>query len=125
MREYKFRAWNKVKQRMYYDTAGTFLTMAKQYDSMSEEYFFTQFTGLSDKKCKDVYDGDIVCIIDCGVALYQIQYLEDNFKWIVNRINAEKGDWLDENLEEFESECLEVIGNIYENPELLEVKNNE
>jgi uncharacterized phage protein (TIGR01671 family) len=79
-----------------------------------------QFIGLKDKNGKEIYDGDI--------------YNEHGYRWIVAwdprggwAIKAEKGM----NNEPFERNAFvqdnalkggEVIGNIYENPELLHVQ---
>ena len=93
------------------------------FHSDSHNVIKLQYTGLKDKNGVEIYEGDIVSIIDCEPSLYKICYWKDNFKWGVEYIGTDLTNWQDENLEEFSGEDFEVIGNIYENPELLELKN--
>ena len=77
-----------------------------------------QFTGMTDKKGRHIYEGDIIKS-DAG-DVGSVEYSEDNAKFlcVYNQIS---GNWFD-----FEfgdgvptGAYLEVIGNIYDNPELL------
>lgn len=108
-----------------------------------------QFTGLVDKNGKEIYEGDILkCPVtgskDYHGEWYTCEILNMHGQWITSHINSEKGklprgytrgDLLDSCFEYDmklflwgkdyipHTEC-EIIGNIYENPELLEgVKN--
>lgn len=75
-----------------------------------------QFTGLHDKHGKDIYEGDI---IKSGEFICQI---------IWNKVFASfclaRNGWLNDHWfgEADDPENVEVIGNIYENLELLEIK---
>ena len=82
-----------------------------------------QSTGLRDKNGKEIFEGDIVQFEDCYTEtdfLYVntgiVEWSQGSFT-ITNRDSVEMGDLLD-------GEFLDVtiIGNVYENPELLEEK---
>ena len=111
------------------------------YTEEFEKMIFMQFTGLKDSNGKEIYEGDIVswkaegAIGEWLVGI--VKWEEDRF--IVERVNsplwvyegitcrsyAIKGEFYAEyRIPSFEWDELEIIGNIYENPELLkEVEN--
>lgn len=73
-----------------------------------------QYTGLNDKNGNEIYEGDILDF-EFNNRQYQVFFNECSFK--VQRI-----DHLNRNLyllEDYPTWDMEVIGNIYENPELL------
>lgn len=127
----KFRAWLKKEQKMdnYIDhiswledelyCIGDGIT----YMVSAEDLVLMQSTGLVDKNGKEIFDGDIVQFEDCYTEtdfLYVntgiVEWSQGSFT-ITNRDSVEMGDLLD-------GEFLDVtiIGNVYENPELLEDK---
>lgn len=117
----KFRAWhtpftdNKFGQEMKYGRAGTLLSFAEMSPN---DYILMQSTGLKDKNGIDVYQGDIIrCTRGCPHEVIWLEEYGGTFfggmpAWYLSGL--EKGyAWTGEE---------EVIGNIYENPELLEGK---
>ncbi|NCC70620.1 hypothetical protein EOM09_03485 [bacterium] len=71
-----------------------------------------QYTGLKDKNEKEIYDGDIVKT-ETVEGIGRIIYRDDFASFVVD---FESGCW--DSMEVI----MEIIGNIYENPELLERK---
>ena len=125
MREIKFRAWDKRKKIMVYkeenDSASywdgskcSYVEMVNGCFKYSERYIWSQFTGLRDKSGKDVYEGDIsidwqgnAVVVEWKNELGSCGCCYDKFEGC-GFINVYEG--------------MEVIGNIHENPELLEAK---
>lgn len=71
-----------------------------------------QFTGMHDRNGKPIFEGDIVEFVCPSFRMVgNVVYIEG--RYMINNIYDEEQDW--ENWKE-----LEVIGNIYDNPELLE-----
>lgn len=133
MRKSKFRAWadGEMLDDISTDTDDftSMLNKTFAYLQESENVKFMQFTGLLDKNGKEVYEGDI--IKSCDYPFHDINrnlnYLGEVYFCDVNlgyyiefhRISKRvRGDVFDRMLTDFDD--LEVIGNIYENSELLE-----
>ena len=90
-----------------------------------------QFTGLHDKNGKEIYTGDILQLkkLDGSVLLYKIFCVKGGFAF-----NTHQDDFYKPQIEIYFYEStsdmqnssfistLEIIGNIFENPELLEKK---
>lgn len=75
-----------------------------------------QYTGLTDKNGNKIFEGDIVKD-EFAQLLGVVKYSKKYMQFVVDDINDGEQDY-----SEFINE-VEVIGNIFDNPELLEVKN--
>lgn len=135
MREIKFRFWKGSEHRMLNmdevrEYLINFLTLIKgEYDAFK----VMQYTGLIDKNGREIYEGDIVEVVSEVIGVFDGSRRGGPPKVSYYRIGwHEKGTWnrfkglSDEHkgiVGVFEPKIwCEIIGNIYENPELLEVK---
>jgi len=141
-REIKFRAWDKERKKMvkvgemgfdqkegvYYvgSTNGDKLCSVVSVEGilLEKKFILMQYTGLKDKNGKEIYEGDIVRRNDGLLRVVKWMpycfYLEDVQPDKEGRIGREV-------LEEKRIELLgyKVIGNIFENPELLKGRKNK
>lgn len=127
MRKIKFRVWDKSEKKMLDNANARPIALGYLEDETctgeayaDNLYEFMQYAGKNDKNEKEIYEGDIVKKVDTtGLGWHRERKCKVSFdKWGCWMLTTEFGDGY--MLGEFDSEQLEVIGNIFENPELLE-----
>lgn len=137
MREIKFRAWQPhaslhrqpgmylVDDMVWHNATdeqpekGEVFLTRKIGTSRSSEFFedvqIMQYTGLTDKYGKDIYEGDIISIPRGRTVSNRCVIEWDGSGWYVKPSDMRRTLWTVHNR-------VKVIGNIYENTELLEAK---
>lgn len=125
MREIKFRAWDKDENRFWYFTLQDILNRRMSYRGSWDDKILKsikqQYIELKDKNGKEIYEGDILVI--SGYS-----YEEPEFECCgeVKYVNCgycieDEGEFV--NISDFRGSyttIFKVVGNVYENPELLE-----
>ena len=118
MRQVKYRLWcnNKKeweKDEWYLTPSGRIIDARRQVEMKKETHFLNQFTGLFDKQGKEIYEDDIVLWenSDGEKVKDKVVFFRGAFR--MRNMSFTLHDYMDSNI-------FEVIGNIYENPELLE-----
>lgn len=122
----KFKAWNKVREEMINDcdlvitSNGSVLAGDLNYDvesgmlaDVTDNVVIMISTGSEDKNGTEIYEGDIVKNF-CG-DIYIVEWFVTGF-----HLKEKYNDGFNYSILHFVNNNKEVIGNIYENPELLE-----
>lgn len=133
-REIKFRAWNGRDMSDPFlidevcEECGTYCfgggALGPKFNF--NECTLMQFTGLRDKDGKEVYEGDVVnatWVFQGGIREIRnapVTYLDDSCAFVFGTPNTGFVAWIEVHLSHRKE--IEVIGNLYENPELLEKK---
>lgn len=118
--EIKFRVFDKISKQMYRWSQIASISLV---DFDKEHYELMQFTGLKDKNGKKIYNGDIVSF--CGNKPVQVKFENGCFT-----VFGEPLGWDFDNFDDGVRNPIkcdltlycEIVGNIYENPELLNKK---
>lgn len=114
MRQFKFRAWDKEKETMrinietgIYEDPDEFMDFGRILEL--ERFIVMQYTGLKDINGKEIYEGDIVYDEhdeEYGKVIFEGGEYLCEWETYADSLSNELGQ-------------IEVIGNIYENKELL------
>lgn len=125
MREIKFRAWDPKENKMWNENHivvgdgvyryGGHNTVTLVFTYTEENHLIPlQFTGLRDKNGRDVYEGDII-----GIPNYDYSPENGESPRRLVEVKFEDSCFCTNEGLLGDEEYMEVIGNIYENPELL------
>lgn len=125
-REIKFRMWDKT-QKMWIthyelDSISSWSSPLNSIFSNNKNIIFQQYTGLQDKTGKEIYEGDIAIYQPNGIMPKTGEILFEDGAFIFNGIKSVKGFVCIHAFTKNEIgglKAIQVIGNIYENPELL------
>jgi len=143
MREIKFRAWDLVTKTMK-EVRGIFYFRGDELKMVNitenRRYEFMQFTDLKDSKGKEIYEGDIVIADDGGewfpheydeekdeyypTGKYLVEYDSEFARFILIDLETNCEVECDYNPFSLPDFTLEVIGNKFQNPELLKEVSN-
>lgn len=124
---FRFRIWDKFCETWLTDFAinqdGEINRFFNNEEALKRRFVLMQSTGLKDKNGKLIYEGDVVngtCGVYWGKMI--VKFNENEAKFYMYRIDKRYTDLHFHGKNQEDNFELEVIGNIYENPELLEVK---
>ncbi len=116
MREIKFRAWDKMEKKwvnltewiIIFCFEGFHLEDAGGNEILGKDIELVEYTGLKDKNGKEIYEGDILRMQGSDSLVGSVTYDKGCFDFLEKWIGC--------------MHPVEVIGNIYENPELLKLE---
>lgn len=137
--ELKFRAWDKDNNSMFYseDNQSDDFTFIGEKDGLQFYHIdenrylkdtnsvLMQYTGLTDKNGVEIFEGDILRLLNSDV-LCEVVYEAPSFcrRWLNSKVGNVRGVEM-ESMAHNTHIAYEVIGNIYENEDLLEENENE
>lgn len=127
----KFRAWDKLNNEMYvveqinfnrgeFESIGYGITSLRGADVIE----LMQSTGLKDKNGKEIFEGDVIAIEvdDTEMPINARVFQNSKIGILMFHVFEDNEDVPMVELLEDNSVAFEIIGNIYENLELLEVE---
>lgn len=113
-RTIKFRAWN--GKHISFPTSGAWFKLIKGVPEVPSGYELMQFTGLLDKNGKEIYESDIIEIDGSPV---EVEWYAG--AWTVQYFTTPTRSYLSQ----FDESDIEIIGNVFENPNLLTTTHTE
>lgn len=131
MRDIKFRAWDKALKRwtnysidddllMFYDKHAE----CWETDQEGERFILCQYTGLKNFNGKEIYEGDIVRAVGFSKWIGVAKYSDKNQAFVFDDLDKKyRGDSI-VFMSQFD-QGFKILGNIYENPELLKELTND
>lgn len=121
---FRFRAWDNREEKYIYDAQDQYddkvECFGNMFDTYGDRYVVEQCTGLKDKNDKLIYEGDVVEIIDRenSSTLDRIYPMLFNEKVAKFGYKHHDGQFFyHSNNDDY---SYEVIGNIHENPEMID-----
>jgi len=117
MRELKFRAYLTEKKRMFipdyeFVKDKTLLGFFRRLSHFNEPHIIMQYTGGKDRTGNDIYEGDI---LEKNSFKWEVKFKKGSFIGVCNDDGFERTAQLYDNNTKKET----IIGNVYENPELI------
>lgn len=137
-RPIKFRAWNKKDKEMIVGFPLDALRQNRSFIDVSpygnsgggvieikevKNIIVMQFTGLLDKNGKEIYEHDILMFEKKGKQVrkdYWVVSWSEKGKWVMERLGTRQSLWSNDGAGGNHAKNHEVVGNIYENPNLIQ-----
>lgn len=127
----RYRAWDKLDKEIYeveeinwFDGEFDFIGDGITFKRDADEVELMQSTGLKDKNGKEIFEGDIVSLYSVARVIKKNNllgfYIEEGEKigYFSDIVDVDRLEFF---VKDF-GEVAEILGNIYENQELLEVE---
>lgn len=130
----RFRAWDKIHKTMYEAddimyidfeekeicVKTLFFEKASRYDF--DDIVLMQSTGFKDKNGKEIFEGDILKVTNLSSWLEVVSFNEDKAMFVSKETKRKVEETPLYDLFNTDIFEVEIIGNIYTNPELAEVE---